>query len=196
MDTITSLTLLEGLRDPRNDVAWQRFAARYRPMVVSFAAGLGLSENDAQDAAQDTLLAFAQAYRQGAYDRRKGRLRSWLFGIAYRKVKDIQRAMGKEQVMADRSDATGCLASVPAPDEAQQLWDDQWQRAVLDACLAEVARHVDPNTFAAFRLYVLEQWPAKKVAEDLGLSRNAVYIAKNRVISRMRELREQMDELW
>ena len=196
LTSITSLTLLAGLRDQGNAAAWQRFADRYRPMVVSFAAKLGLSESDAQDAAQETLLAFAEGYRRGAYDRERGRLRSWLFGIAHRKIIDIQRRMGREQVLADRSDATGFLASVQAPDEAERLWEQQWQQAVLNECLAEVADQVDPTTFEAFRLYALAQWPPQQVARHLGLSRNAVYISKNRVISRMRELRQRMEDIW
>ena len=49
LTTVTSLTLLAGLRDQGNAAAWQRFADRYRPMVVSFAAKLGLSESDLRD---------------------------------------------------------------------------------------------------------------------------------------------------
>jgi DNA-directed RNA polymerase specialized sigma24 family protein len=112
VDTTTSLTLLEGLRDPANQDAWQRFFDRYQPIVIGFAIKLGLTDADAQDASQNTMVSFVEAYRQGAYDRRKGRLRSWLFGIACRKVKDIQRARRNELVMVDQPNATRFLATV------------------------------------------------------------------------------------
>ncbi|MCH7721132.1 MAG: hypothetical protein IH988_09125, partial [Planctomycetes bacterium] len=90
------MSLLEGLRNTNDHRAWQRFSDRYRPMVVGFASSLGLDDSDAQDAAQDTLLAFTKGYLAGEYDRDKGRLRSWLFGISWRKIRDIQRRQGRE----------------------------------------------------------------------------------------------------
>ena len=196
MDTVTSLTLLEGLRNPQDQAAWRRFAERYQPMVLSFAHKLGLSDSDAQDAAQETMLAFVTAYRRQEYDQGKGRLRSWLFGIAHRKVSDIHRRGRKERVLADRSDATGFMEAIEAPDVAERVWEQAWQRAVLQACLAEVGKQVDHDTLESFRLYVLEEWPAEKVAEHLGISRNAVYINKNRVLNRLRELQGWMEEVW
>ena len=195
-DTATSLTLLESLLDPSNDAAWRRFGARYRPMVVRFAAKLGLSPADAQDAAQEAMMAFAQAYRQGAYDRSKGRLRSWLCGIAYNKVKNIQRRSRNRPVVADQSAAAGLLASVEAPNNVERLWEKEWQRAVLGECMDEAAHHVDSTTFEAFGLFALEQWPADQVAEHLGISRSAVYNGKNRVLNRMRELCRQIEDFW
>jgi RNA polymerase sigma-70 factor, ECF subfamily len=196
LDTVTSLTLLEGLRNPEDQVAWRRFADRYQPMMLSFARRLRLDDNDALDAAQETMLAFVTAYRREAYDRGKGRLRSWLFGIAHRKIVEIHRRRRKERVLADRSDVTGFLETIESPDAAEPLWEQEWQRAVLQACLAEVGKHVDHDTLESFRLYVLEEWPAEKVAAHLGLSRNAVYINKNRVLNRLRELQRWMEEIW
>ena len=150
MDTATSLSLLDALHDPRNDEAWQRFVMRYQPMIVAFAAKCGLNDNDAQDAAQETMTAFVKGYREGAYDRSKGRLRSWLFGIAHRKVIDVQRRMGRERVLADRSDGTAFLQALESPAEAEDVWEQEWQEAVLRECMSEVSRLVDPATFKAF----------------------------------------------
>jgi len=196
LNTVTSLTLLEGLRDPRNETAWRRFAERYQPMLLSFARKLGLNDSDALDAAQDTMLAFVTAYRDQVYDRGKGRLRSWLFGVAHHKVLDLHRRRENERVLTDRSDATAFMATVESPDTAERVWEQEWQRAVLQACLSEVGKQVDQDTLESFRLYVLEEWPAEKVAEHLGISRNAVYINKNRVLNRLRELQGWMEEIW
>ena len=169
---------------------------RYQPMVLAFARRLGLNDNDAQDASQETLLAFVRGYQAGAYDRGKGRLRSWLFGVAYRKARDIQRRLGREQVLRDCSDGTGLLGAVAAPSVEEQLWDEEWGRAVLGACLAEAAWHFDATTWRAFELYVIGERSADEVAAELGISRNAVYLGKNRVLARLRELRQQMEEVW
>jgi len=194
--TVTSVTLLEGLRNPRDDGAWQRFTQRYQPMVLAFATKLGLDDADAQDASQETMLAFVTGYRAGAYQQQKGRLRSWLFGVAYHKVRGIQRRRGRERALADYSDGTSLLAAVGSPDGAEDLWQVEWERAVLRACMAEAAQHFDAATLQAFELYVLDEVPADDVAHRLGLSRNAVYVGKNRVLTRLRELRQQMEEIW
>ena len=82
MITITSTTLLDGLKDQGNAPVWSEFCTRYRPVIVAFARRLGMSEDDAQDAAQEALITFAAAYREGKYSRDKGRLRSWLLTLA------------------------------------------------------------------------------------------------------------------
>ena len=82
----TSTNLLIGLGDLSNDKVWSTFCSRYQAVIMSFARRAGLSEQDAQDAAQDTLLAFADSYRRGKYNRDKGHLRTWLFSIAMHKI--------------------------------------------------------------------------------------------------------------
>lgn len=72
----TNTALLEGLRETGNDAIWKVFCTRYRPVVIAVARRLGLNADEAEDATQEALLAFATAYRQGKYDRDKGRLRS------------------------------------------------------------------------------------------------------------------------
>ncbi len=196
MTTVTTITLLEGLKDAQNDAAWRRFTRQYRPMVVKFAAKLGLNDTEAEDAAQETMAAFVRGYCSGAYDRSKGRLRTWLLGIAFHKIKNARRAAGRETVLTDRSDATGFLASLEASNEIEKFWEEEWQRAVVDDCLEEVARTVDSKTYDAFNRYVLQGQPAQDVAKQLGVTRNAVYISKNRVISKVRELRQQIEEHW
>src|SRR5436305_1544249 len=86
MTWLTTATVLEKLRDFANRDAWDRFSERFRRPVVSFARGMGLAQSDAEDVAQETLMAFAKAYREGQYDPAKGRLSKFLFGIAYRQA--------------------------------------------------------------------------------------------------------------
>jgi RNA polymerase sigma factor (sigma-70 family) len=177
-------------------VAWQRFEERFRPMVFAFARKLGLNETDAQDAAQETMVAFLEAYRGGRYDRTKGRLRSWLFGIAHRRVIDALRNRAREVRVSDKTELTAFLENIEDTDPAEAVWEREWRRAVLHACVAEVARDVYPETLAAFDLYVLQQWPVERVAEQLGITTNAVYIAKNRVMTRIREIRSRIEEAF
>ncbi len=194
--TITSSTLLAGLREPHNHGAWQRFNARYGQMVIAFARRLGLNDSDAQDAAQESLLTFFRAYQKGLYNRERGRLRSWLFAIANRKVIGIHRRRVRERILADHAEATALMASPDIPKDASAVWEEEWRDAVLRACMEEVARQVDHKTMESFRLYVIEEWPPDKVAECLGISRSAVYSNKTRIINRLRNLQPQMEDIW
>ena len=82
MITATNTELLIGLADPQNRAVWQMFHDRYRPLLITFAKRLGLKEADAEDAAQEALIAFVASYQDGKYQRDKGRLRTWLSAIA------------------------------------------------------------------------------------------------------------------
>jgi len=196
MTTVTNTSLLNGLRDHNNTRVWGEFYARYQPMLTAFGKRLGLQEQDAQDAAQEALLGFVSAYREGAYDRDKGRLRTWLFGIAAHKVRDIQRKRGKELVIVDEADSTRFLNKVPDDHSISEVWEAEWARAILRECLEQVRQQVKPRTMEAFELFALRGWPAEKVAAHLEITENAVWIAKNRVVSRLRKMQEYLEENW
>lgn len=189
LDTVTSTTLLEGLRDPANRTLWQAWVERYRPVVVRTAGRLGLSADDAEDVAQNALLAFSEAYRAGRYDRGRGRLRSWLFGFVHNHVRRVRGARA-EAVIVDEGPEPA------APDELEAAWRDEWQAAVLRECLDVLRREVEPATFGAFELFVLRELPARDVARRLELSENAVYGAKRRCLRRLRELEPLMEEIF
>lgn len=183
----TTTTLLEGLKDHAATSIWQRFTDRFRPAVLLYARRCGLSQADSEDAAQLTLAEFCRAYRSGAFDRRKGRLRDWLFGIAKNQIRSIRRRLSPV--------ATADLSDVPDEEpEELALWGECWEGSLLDRCLRIAARDFEPVTLAAFRLYALRNLPVAAVAAELGISENAVYIAKRRVIRRMRDVAAGMED--
>lgn len=189
MHTKTSSTLLDGLTDAANRDIWQEFDGRYRPLILRVARRLGLDEEDAEDAAQETLTAFLKAYRNKKYERSKGRLRDWIQGIAFHKIRDIQRKLYKKETLH------------PDPDQGEDLqvkecWDIECKRAVLRQCLEEVRLEVAPKTFKAFELFALKQWPATKVAEHLNVSEDTVYQSKSRILARVKKLLPKMREIW
>lgn len=188
----TNTDLLLALKDQTNEQAWAALCARYRPVIISFARRLGLPEQDAQDAAQDSLFAFARAYRQGHYDRNRGRLRAWLFTIASRRIRDIQRKLCRRPDRGNGQVEDDGVEAIADDDRAGNPWEMHWQRAILDACLEEAARHVEPTTLAAFKLHVLEELPIDEVAERLNMSRNAAFKAQRRVLTRLREVYERI----
>ncbi|MFH1417652.1 MAG: sigma-70 family RNA polymerase sigma factor [Planctomycetota bacterium] len=195
--TISSTVLVQGLHEPNNEPAWRQFSARYETMLFAFACRAGLRDADARDVVQETLVAFLEDFRQGKFDRQKGRLRSWLQGIAFNRIKRARHRLAKREVqVAESTSATGFMNRVPDDHELTDIFDAEWRRAVAAECMQEARRESDAKTFRAFELYALKARPAEEVAEHLGMSRNAVYISKTRVLSRLRELGPKIAEVW
>ena len=188
---ITTTIVLKGLAESENSQAWSSFAGYFRPVLVGFGRNAGLGPDDAEDFAQQVMLEFVKAYQAGKYVRQKGRLRHWLFGIARNVLAQRFRAQGRVRRCESNGQALQDLAD---PHAAEHLWQQQWQKMALQICLDRARREFDKKTFAAFDMYALQEHEPRQVGEELGLSRNAVYIAKSRVLSRIRELIEQFDE--
>ncbi len=196
MSTITNTALLVGLQASTNEEVWSDFYARYQPVLLAVGRRLGLSDQDAQDAAQDTLLSFAEGYKKGKYDRGKGRLRTWLFGIAIKKIRDMQRRNGRNFAVVDPVEKTRVLNGMPDDHSLSAIWESEWERRLLQVCMENVCRHMEVSTIQAFELFVLKEWPADRVAAHLGVSQNAVFKAKRRVLSRMRETYKYLEANW
>jgi RNA polymerase sigma-70 factor (ECF subfamily) len=194
--TVTSTTLLDGLRDPGNQTIWDQFVDRYRPLVVQYGRRLGLSGDDAEDVAQASLMAFCEGYRRDKYRRERGRLREWLFGIVHNQVRNWQRRQGRRGSAVSDTKAEGLLAGLESSESLEQLWDEEWRAAVARACLEQVRLEVQEATFQAFERFAIEGRPAEEVAAELGLTPNAVYGAKRRILRRVRELRPLMEDAW
>jgi RNA polymerase sigma-70 factor (ECF subfamily) len=188
MAWLTTATVLQNLRDFDNREAWSSFADRFRQPVVSFARGMGLGQADAEDAAQETLIAFAEAYKSGQYDPAKGRLSKFLFGIAYRQALRARRVGAQVAPVG-----TTVWSKIPEEAEASGVWDVEWARSLLDDCLRQVRAEFEPQTFRAFELSVRDGRDASEAAAELGVPVKSVYNAKHRILKRIRELREQYD---
>lgn len=196
--TTTSTSLLAGLRQPENDALWTEFVGRYRPLLLRLAMRLGISEHDAEDIAQITLMEFATAYAAGRYDQTKGRLRSWLFGIAKNQILNWRRrspAPAGEGLDAAAADAP-CPAHAVDGCGWERFWDQEWRNELLRQCLREVRAEVEERTYEAFHRFAIAGRSADEVAAELGISRNAVYLAKRRILRRARELLPLMEEIW
>jgi RNA polymerase sigma-70 factor (ECF subfamily) len=198
IDQATNTTLLEGLKDPRNQTAWADYVGRYRPLILAYCQRCSLPPTDAEDVAQDALIAFADSYRKGGYDKARGPLRGWLFGIVRHTLLDWQRSRQRRpEVQAPVSGSqTGFLSALADEDRMTEWWEAEWRNAVVRQCLAAVRRQLEPDTVAAFELFALQGLPARDVAARLGITTNAVFIAKHRVLRRMRELQPLLEENW
>lgn len=188
---ITTTTILHDLRDAANDAAWRRFMQRFRAPLFTFVRRLGVEQADAEDIVQDVLLEFSRVYREGRYERERGRLSAWLFGIAHRCVlrHRQRRARARERLVPDGSYWD---AAVDEKDHLE-LWNTEWERWAWEECLRRARLEFEPTTLRAFVLVVKHERPPSAAAEELGVPVKAVYNAKHRVLKRLRELRAELE---
>lgn len=194
MDWITTSTMLARMQRFDDQEVWQRFFERFRRPLERFAQRCGLSQVEAEDAAQEALTAFLESFRAGKYERAKGRLSSWLFGIAFQLIANRRRRNAREAGRRAAPDAAGGeWADVSDERAASNVWDAEWEAATLEACMRQAQRELSEKTFEAFRLIVRDNRTADEAAAALGMTREAVYVAKHRVLKRLNELMQEYE---
>lgn len=185
----TPPSLFIRLRDAGDGGSWREFFEQYWRLIYSFARQCGLDRHDAEDVLQEVVTDVFKAMPTFEYDRAKGTFRAFLRTVTQRKVADHLRrkaARPKRPLDAAASGNGRHALADPAGQAAEQTWERDWRRNLLQVCLERVSREVEPKTFQAFQLYALEGWPAEKTARALKMSVAAVYMAKSRVAARVR----------
>ena len=182
----TSQTLLLRMREPSDDGAWSEFARLYTPLLRKFALLRGVDSQDVDDLVQEVLKTVSQAIRDFEYDAARGTFRSWLFIVTRSKV---ARHFKKQSRLTCGS---GCetvrlmLEAQPAPEEEKD-WDLEYRRRMFAWASEIVQKEVAEKTWRAFWMMTVEEKTTADTAKELGMTAGAVYVAKSRVIARMRE---------
>jgi RNA polymerase sigma factor (sigma-70 family) len=190
----TRASLLIRLRNPQDEAAWTEFVNLYGPLLYGYARKQGLQDADAADMGQEVLIAVAGAIGRLEYDPRCGAFRNWLFTILRRKL------MNRRESLAQRNRGSGdtamhrLLEQCEAPADLEAEWEAQWQRRLVAWACDEIRRQVADATWQAFWKTSIEDLPGQQVAAELGLSVAAVYQARSRVLARMRQLIQSVQE--
>lgn len=182
----TTSALLEALKDCEDQAVWSELDGRYRPVVIGLARKLGLSHSDAEDVAQEVLSRLVAAYRQGKYDRGRGRLRTWIVSIARNCVMDAHRARAARRVRQSES----VISGIPSKDTFARLWDEEHRAVLFNRAMSELrsTTRMDERTLRAFEAVGLRGESAADVAKALGMGINSVYAAKSRCTKELREI--------
>jgi RNA polymerase sigma-70 factor (ECF subfamily) len=183
----TQVSLLVRIRDRDNTEAWSEFVDLYAPLVYALARRHGLQDADAADLTQDVLRTVARVAPRFAYDPRRGSFRGWLFTVARNQLRKWTQARQKHLPASGAAAERRLLEEQPAPAADDSTWDQEY-RARLFAWAAERVRPAcQPTTWDAFWQTAVEERDPQEVADDLGLTVGAVYIARSRVLARLRE---------
>ncbi|MGH7942694.1 MAG: RNA polymerase sigma factor [Limisphaerales bacterium] len=188
----TRTTLLQRLKDWRDDPSWQEFFNTYWKLIYNFAIRSGLKEGEAQDVVQETMLAVAKHMPNFKYDRTLGSFKHWLLNMTRWRVNDQLRRRHKSVLAEDETPTethTGRVNKVPDPAslDLDALWEAEWEKNLFDAAVSKVRRQLDPEKYQIFDLLVNKEWPVQKVADTFGMTTNQVYLAKHRVTELLRE---------
>ncbi len=191
-DERTSLTLLDRVR-AKDGQAWARFVDLYSPLIYHWCRRAGLSEQDAEDVGQEVFRAVSGAIARFRHDRQGDTFRGWLRTITRSQVRDFRRRDRPGQRGAGGSDAQGRLADLPEEVSTEAEAAEADERLVLLRRAVELLlEDCQERTREAFRRVVLEEQAVEDVARDLGLTKNAIYVAKARLL---RLLRDELEGL-
>jgi RNA polymerase sigma-70 factor (ECF subfamily) len=177
----TPPSLLERLRQPDAKEAWARFVQLYTPLLYRWARRLGLQEADAADLVQEVFILLVQHLADFHYQPGK-RFRAWLWTIFLNKWRERGRQAAARPPLAADVDP----ASLPAPDTSEAVGETEYRRYVVGRALRLMQADFEPSTWQACWNYLVEGRPAAEVATALGMTVNAVHLAKSRVLRRLR----------
>jgi RNA polymerase sigma factor (sigma-70 family) len=185
----TRMSLLVRLKHPRDEQAWVEFVEIYEPMVQRLARRNGLRGADADDLTQEVFRAVAGAIDRWDLDPARGSFRSWLFRIARNLIVNLLTARKRQSAGYGTGDTDIMAlleAQAAAEPEASALFDIEYRRRLFAWAAERVRGEVHESTWQAFWRTGVEGQDVPSVAKALGMSPGAVYVARSRVMARLR----------
>lgn len=190
----TRWSLVVRLQDERDEAAWQEFIAEYEPFLLTYLHRRGLQEADARDVAQQVMTSICQSVANWKPDGKPGAFRRWIATIArHAAIKFLQRK-------ARQPDSGGGTAFLARMNEVADVEDDtaaqqEYQQAVFAWAASQVKDEFRETTWKAFWETLVMHRPIDVVAKELGLSTGAVYMARSRIMARLRiQVAKVLDE--
>jgi RNA polymerase sigma-70 factor (ECF subfamily) len=180
----TSLSLLDRVR-ARDSSAWERLVLLYTPLVQIWCRRAGLQDADAADIGQEVFKAIAGSIGNFEHGPHQGGFRAWLRAVTRNEIRDQWRRQ-HGHTAAGGSDAYEQLLQTPV-NEASDDTDCEESQILYRRALELIVKDFEERTWKAFWLVVIENRAPGDVATDLAMSANAVYLAKARVLARLRE---------
>jgi RNA polymerase sigma-70 factor, ECF subfamily len=182
----TSVSLLDRLRAARpSDSDWGRLQGIYEPLILRWLSRVPGLGDEAADLVQEVLVVVIREIPQFQRER-EGSFRAWLRQVTVNRVRTL-RQQRRRRPSVGLDPAEGFLDQLADPNgDLAREWDADHDRHVVQKLLAVVQPDFTPTTWEAFQKFALDGLPASRVAQDLGLSENAVIKAKSRILKRLR----------
>jgi RNA polymerase sigma-70 factor (ECF subfamily) len=198
----TRQTLLSRLKDWDDHDSWKEFFDVYWKLIYNAAVKTGLSDSEAQEVVQETVIAISKSMPHFHYDPKIGSFKGWLmrqtswriadqfrkrqrdFGGDHDRFNQQEREHDVEHDDSAEDFSAGIIESIPDTSAAASLeaiWDEEWKENMIEAALQRVKAGVDSKHYQIFDLYVIKKWPAAKIAKSLQINRATIYMVKHRI---------------
>ena len=179
----TRRSLVERLTNWEDQRHWQEFFETYWRLIYSVGRKSGLTDAEAQDVVQETVITVAKNITK--YEREAGSFRGWLLHITRWRIADQFRkrapATLQQPTRGGSSRGTATIDRVPDGMDVNAAWEEEWQRQVLQAAMERLKRKTDPRHYQIFDCLIVKHWSAAKVASGLGVNIAQVYLVKHRL---------------
>lgn len=183
----TRVSLIQRLQDHKDASAWSEFCAVYERTIYSIGKKYGLQDADAREVSQEVLLTVSR--RINDFDtKHKGRFRSWLGTIARNATIDLLRK--NQRHLAGKSDILNCLESEESLHEHSQLFDIEARREQFRWAAQKVQEGASEKSWDAFWKTAVQGETSQSVAKQLDMSVGAIYVARCRILSKIKSLVE------
>jgi RNA polymerase sigma-70 factor (ECF subfamily) len=202
----TQASLMNRLKDPGDGLAWNEFYLTYRDLIYSVTLRAGLTELEASEVVQDTLISVSTKIPGFTYDPSKDSFKGWLLTVTRWRIRDQleRRAQAAKHnhvrcsVRGEQDPGSATIERVPDPGtvDLAAVWEEEWEAHLFQVALARVKRQAHPKHYQIYHLQAILGQSMREVARALNVSRAQAYLAKRRVGNlikkQVRELRENL----
>jgi RNA polymerase sigma-70 factor (ECF subfamily) len=196
----TRATLIVRLKNWQDQASWQEFFDTYWRLIYGVARKSGMTDAEAQDVVQETMVAVAKHMPTFTYDPKLGSFKAWLLNMTrWRILDEFRKRRTVDMRPPETGDSTTRTSFInrvadPAGQQFDEVWELEWQQNLLAAALDHVKHHMDPQKYQIFDLYVNQGWAPEKVAQSFGIPVDQVYLAKHRVTQAIKSEVERLEK--
>jgi len=185
----TRSSLLKRMKNLEDQQGWEEFYNAYWRLIYNVARRARMTDAEAQDVVQDTMVSVSQAIGGFVYNRKAGKFRGWLSTLTRRRVADFFRKQcgvirkGDVNVKLDEIEEAIVLENLIDPNspELERIWDEEWESHLTEIVLSRLRSQVSDRNLQIYYSHVLNGWSVKKTCCELGVNPGTVYLTKHRV---------------
>lgn len=189
----TRRSLISRLRNLEDRDSWQDFFDTYWKLIYSVARKAGLTESEAEEVVQETTATVAKCIQDYQYDRKVCSFKNWLLHKTRWRIIDQVRkrppAFVERFAPATDTSRTPAIERIPDPEslELDAVWDEEWQKNLIDAAMERVKHRIKPEHYQIFYLSAVRKLDPRKVAQTIGVNVAHVYLVKHRVAGQIKK---------
>jgi len=182
----TRATLIQRLKNWEDQASWRDFFDTYWSLIYGVAIKAGCNKSEAQDVVQETMISVSRNIAAFKYDPERGSFKGWLLNVTRWRITDQLRHRPPVSELHDGTDQIMLEAQIfrdsdrPSCD-MEQMWDEEWEKNLLEAAITKARRSLDPRQYQIFDFYVNKSWDPEKVAKMFNMQVGQVYQIRHRV---------------